>query len=328
MNIRVLGGGIYGSHIALALIRAGHDVELHEIKDRLFSGASGNSPARGHRGFHYPRSATTRAACLGHVAEFEKVYGHLTHGVPCNVYAIADVESLVDFGTYTKILSGDVQFVTVEQPWELGLRSVEGAVLTGERHLVIDTARNWFTKELQGRVVFNSMPFQVDDARWDWTIDCTFCANDSQNIDRFEACLTVLLEGPADKAVTIMDGPFPGLYPWNEAENLCSLSSARHTPMARYTNWLQARAFLDGLSSQELDHHTELMIDQMAWFYPAVKEYRIAGHLLAVRAMPRSASDARLIDVVRVGERALRVRAGKIDAIFAAEAKIKEMIAA
>jgi hypothetical protein len=42
--------------------------------------------------------------------------------------------------------------------------------------------------------------------------------------------------------------------------------------------------------------------------------------------MPRSAADARLVDVVRVGERALRVRAGKIDAIFHAERLVREMI--
>jgi hypothetical protein len=40
--------------------------------------------------------------------------------------------------------------------------------------------------------------------------------------------------------------------------------------------------------------------------------------------MPRSGSDARLVDVVRVGERALRIRAGKIDAILHAEQLVRE----
>src|SRR5690242_2891606 len=61
MKIRVLGGGIYGSHIVLALRDAGHAVELHESASRLFSGASGNQPARLHQGAHYPRSKLTRA---------------------------------------------------------------------------------------------------------------------------------------------------------------------------------------------------------------------------------------------------------------------------
>lgn len=43
--------------------------------------------------------------------------------------------------------------------------------------------------------------------------------------------------------------------------------------------------------------------------------------------MPLSGADTRLVDVIRVGNRALRVRAGKIDAIIHAERMIREMIA-
>ena len=65
------------------------------------------------------------------------------------------------------------------------------------------------------------------------------------------------------------------------------------------------------------------MISQMARFWPEVRDrYRIADFKLSVRAMPKSASDARLCDVVKVGERGMRVRAGKIDAIFHAEQQI------
>jgi glycerol-3-phosphate dehydrogenase len=63
VKIRVLGGGWYGCHIALALIGDGHEVEIHETRERIFEGASGSIPARLHLGFHYPRSRMTRAAC-------------------------------------------------------------------------------------------------------------------------------------------------------------------------------------------------------------------------------------------------------------------------
>jgi len=42
--------------------------------------------------------------------------------------------------------------------------------------------------------------------------------------------------------------------------------------------------------------------------------------------MPKSAADARLIHVLQVGPRALRIRAGKLDAIFDAERQIKAII--
>jgi hypothetical protein len=69
------------------------------------------------------------------------------------------------------------------------------------------------------------------------------------------------------------------------------------------------------------------MLDQMAEYWAASRDlYTIADFRLAIRAMPQSAADARLVDVVRVGERTIRVRAGKIDAIFEAEAIVRAML--
>ena len=84
MKIRVLGAGFYGCHIALALMRDGHHVAVHEIAGRIFAGASGAIPARLHVGCHYPRSRMTRAACQEHNAAFMSEYGFLTRNVPVN----------------------------------------------------------------------------------------------------------------------------------------------------------------------------------------------------------------------------------------------------
>ena len=96
MKIRVLGAGFYGCHIARALLRDGHSVEVHEIAPHIFAGASGAIPARLHIGCHYPRSRLTRAACLDHREAFMAEYGFLTRAVPVNLYAIAANHSLVD----------------------------------------------------------------------------------------------------------------------------------------------------------------------------------------------------------------------------------------
>ena len=334
MKIRILGGGLYGSHLALALLRDGHEVELHEIADRLFAGASGNIPARLHQGFHYPRSKLTRDACREHRAEFMARYGHLTHGVPVNIYAIAEADSLLDFGTYTQLLGG-AEFLTIERPAEFGLSRVEGAILTGERHIVTDRMRRHFTLALGDHVKFGMPPpgvtqgWTVDDPAWDLTVDATFCAHEGFGVDRFEACLTLLLDGPVDRAVTIMDGPFPSLYPWSEAHGLSSLTSAKWTPLARRSTWKDARHYLDHeLSPVIVEQRTAAMLGQMAEFYPVIRDYRVAEHRLAIRALPRSAADARLVDVVRIGERAIRIRAGKLDAVFCAERLVNRMIAA
>lgn len=320
MRILVLGAGFYGCHIASSLIDDGHDVTVHEKADRIFAGASGSIPARLHSGQHYPRSGLTRAACQEHQAEFMAVYGHLTHSVRTNIYAIAAVDSLVDFSTYCKVLKDEIEYIRIP-PEEFGLRNVEGAILTGERHVVIQKAIAHFSRKLEGRIVFGTN----ESEGFDWIIDCTFCANESAGVDRYEPCITALLDGPSDWAVTIMDGGFPSLYPWDEADGISSLTSAKHTPLARVSTYAEARAVLDGFSHRDAYERTCLMLDQIKHYWPQASQYRIHGYKLSIRAMPRSGSDARLVDVVRA-DRTIRIRAGKLDAVFHAARQIKEML--
>lgn len=319
MKVRVLGGGWYGCHLALALKERGVKVELHEISDQLFNGASGGNPARLHLGFHYPRSDLTRAACQDHQKIFLAHYGFLTRSVAMNIYAVAANDSMVDWGTYKKVLRGEVEFLEI-RPNEWGLSNVEGAMLTGERHILVNNARLWFAKQLGETVHYNKSPHDSNDFDYDWTIDCTFCSNDAAGIDRYEPCVTGLLEGPVDKAVTIMDGPFPSLYPWNESLNLSSITSAKFTPFRKdCKTWYEAKKVLDDLNTFEIRKQVELMRDQMRVYWPASYDlYKFADAKLSIRAMPRSGSDARLVDV-RENGKTLTVRAGKIDAILYAE---------
>jgi len=328
MRIRVLGAGFYGCHIALALMRDGHQVECHEIADHIFAGASGAIPARLHIGCHYPRSRMTRAACLDHHREFMDQYGFLTRSVPVNIYAIAEGNSLIDFAQYVDTLRGEIEFLTLHDPGEFGLQNVEGAIMVNERHIVTDQARAYFEGELGDTVKLNTPP--GSDKGWDWTIDCTFCANSSAGVDRYEPCLVLLMDSehrPPSVAVTIMDGPFPSLYPWNESSGLSSLSSARWTPFSKTCKtWKEAREVLDGMSLEDLIARGNSMIESMEYFYSPIGQYSVSTYETSIRAMPLSGADIRLVDVARAGERALRVRAGKIDAIIHAERVIKEMI--
>jgi hypothetical protein len=335
MRIRVLGGGWYGCHIACALLKRGHDVQLHEIADNLFAGASGGNPARLHLGFHYPRSRLTRAMCQDTHREFMKIYGALTRTVPINIYAIAEDRSHVDWGNYKQSLRSEVDFIELEQPGELGLQKVEGAMLTGERHIVIRAARAYLERELRGHAYFHvdHREYTPIPPGFDWTIDCTFCARDAERIDRYEVCVTGLLgaraPGVLGMAVTIMDGPFPSIYPWDQEAGLWSITSALHTPIARVSTYGEARSLLEQVSVDDARAQVAKMRTQMCEYWPASAEmFSHQGELVRIRAMPLSGADARLVDVVRVGDRTLRVRAGKIDAVMFAERQIVSLIEA
>lgn len=320
MRINIIGGGWYGCHLASALMGE-HDVILTERATRLFSGASGANPARLHIGPHYPRSAVTRRACQLHSDKFMGTYGHLTRPIAQNLYAIAAQESYVDFGTYRQILKTEIPVLEVYDTAERGLRHVEGALQVSERHVVIDMAREHFEDILGGILEHGSQPSRTD---VDLTIDCTFCSLSAVEVDRFEPCITVLMQGPTDTAITIMDGPFPSLYPWNEDKQLCSLTSAKLTPLAKCSTWNEAKAVLEATNPEMLMARADAMLEQMAYYYPQVKEtHAVCGWMTSIRAMPKSASDARLVQVADAGEGLLRIRAGKIDAIFEAEAQVR-----
>jgi hypothetical protein len=235
---------------------------------------------------------------------------------------------MVDFANYTQSLRGEVEFITIRDPAEFGLRNVEGALLTGERHVIIDLARKFFEEELKDIVRFKSdhKPIDFDDPEYDWTIDCTFCARDSANVDRYEPCLTVILKGQTNKAVTIMDGPFPSIYPWDEREGFCSLTSAKYTPFERVETYWEAKTFLEKLDGPTTIKRAQDMMVAMHHFYPFIASYEIGGLLTGIRAMPKSGADSRLVDIVPVSNRTLRVRAGKIDAVLHTEQEIARII--
>lgn len=327
LNILILGGGWYGCHLAMAL-KKDNVVHLWEKRDRLFSGASGANPARLHEGFHYPRSGATRSACLSHHDQFMRQYGDLVRPIETNLYAVAQDDSLVDFATYLDVMRG-VPHIPIRTPQDYGLINVEGALLTNERHIRIDLAREFFTRELEAQVIYQMI--NIDQSHmlaYDLVIDCTFCACDEFGVDRYEACVVGLLEGPTSRAVTVMDGPFPSIYPWNEEQGLCSLSSALHTPFRRCVKHAEAQYAVDGAGKSMLNKICLAMLQQLYHFYPAARErYRLVEFLTGVRAMPRSSAAARLVDVLIVNDKHIRIRAGKIDAIFTAEQVVRSHIA-
>lgn len=329
MKIIIIGGGWYGCHLAMAL-KGEHDIALLEQRPELFRGASGSNPARLHIGPHYPRSQRTRRACQSHSEAFLAHYGELTRPIGRNLYAVAENDSLMDFGTYQQVLRSEIECIRVYDAAEFGLKHVEGALLVNERHIVTDAARRFFTKELESVVTYDAEVEFVDSARgWaDLVIDATFCTNDEVGIDRFEPCITLMLEGPTFEAVTIMDGPFPSLYPWNEDSGLSSLTSAKFTPLARCSTHAKAREVLAEQTAETISARAAAMIAQMAHFLPRMLDsHKHVGELLSVRAMPRSGSAERLVDVQQVDDKTLRIRAGKIDAVFEAEIQVREAIA-
>lgn len=102
-QIIVIGGGIHGLSVALALAERGAKVLLLEKNPKLFMGTSGATHNRSHLGYHYPRSVEVALECKNGLAVFKKKYPEVFVQPKEGYYVIAkegsqtSVEEYVEF---------------------------------------------------------------------------------------------------------------------------------------------------------------------------------------------------------------------------------------
>ncbi len=325
MKIRVVGGGWYGCHLAAALIAEGHEVTLFERADRLFAGASGGNQGRLHLGFHYPRDAATREDARDSFGVFMAAYGHLTRAVPINIYAVAKDRSLIDWRTYAATMrASGLGFLEVDGA-DYGLGNVEGAMLTGERVVLADAARDYFTERLAGRVELGVEVERFDDGDWDRTIDCTYGGLAGPPVEWVEPCILLLFAGAGDVAVTVMDGPEGcSVYPY--APGTVSLTSVCETPFARCPTMAEARATMSAVDHELIGEVQRRTVARIRRYLPGFEEtYGYSGYAVAARVKPVSSSDRRATVVSGEG-RVISVFPGKISGVFEAERAVRERL--
>lgn len=184
ISIAVIGGGIYGCHIANELANAGANITLYEKESTLFSGASSWGDTRIHSGVKYLRNKKTQNLLIEEQSRFIEKYPHFLTSDREHEHEIQmvseDSTSFLDFGSfidlYDKSVNGklvlfsDYPSITYPQIDSLSnknswskvmskseietifpFQNVEGGVLHGVDicpKMYIDLPRDWFYKEL------------------------------------------------------------------------------------------------------------------------------------------------------------------------------------
>ncbi len=335
MNIRIVGGGWYGCHIARKLAEREHEVHLFEKGSRLFSGASGNNQSRLHLGFHYPRDEVTRHGAYNESIHFLREYGLFTRPVRTNIYAVAEDVSLVDYGTYKEVMPA--QYIDL-QPKDFGLTYVQGAMLTGERVILQGAAARYFDVQFRTSTYVNMfLDTEIADLEpndYDWTIDCTFGTFDIHDVEWYEPCCMALYEDTRERdlALTVMDGPAGvSLYPYY-IEGLVSLTSVAETPLRRCESMYEARMVIDQFLKKEVwqEQIRTKMEERILRYFPSFDGGYVQadpGWATAVRVKPVSGSDRRSVVITpQEDRRVITVFPGKITGIFDAWEQVEEII--
>ncbi len=336
MKIALIGAGWYGCHIAEALLKQGHTIVLYEKNKDIFLGASGFNQNRFHRGLHYPRSYQTREQIIKTHDRFLEQYAPALHAVEKNIYAIAEKDSMTDFGTYLAILDGHQIPYTMEHPSAFGLRNVEGCVSCDEMCIDLtwcaDHFRTLLTPFIRFGVHLQNVE-EVDDGvlvdgeRYDYCVNCTY--NQFHPIPGLEVFYEPDLmliysrrDGRQDMAITIMDGDLASIYPLDKANQKTAtytLSSVQHTPLGKYETYPEAEARLAEIDEAFVAGIRPRFEEVFITYYPALlEEFVYEGFFTTTKTKMRLRSHSRELVTCAEGH-LLHVFSGKINNIFLAE---------
>jgi hypothetical protein len=336
MKFAVIGAGFYGLHIATRLKALGLETKVFEKAEDILTFASGNNQFRLHLGFHYARNFRTRQQSRDGYFRFLERYGKLTELVQENYYLIPQGDSLIDFPTYKLIMmSSGLDFVEKETPGEI--KHPCGTVITAERVLMIDRARQYFYHNLpesihlgaEAVVAIREHHVDVNGESFDYCIDCTWGHLIPDKDFFFESTILLYYKRKAGacpaRAYTFVDGPLCSLYP-TENPDVFTLSSVPHTPIKQHATSAEALHAIANISSHDIHLKRLLMEKQIMRYYPSfLDSYEYADPQLCVKTKPFGQDDDRSCYVKKYG-RLIKCLSGKVDNIFYAAAEVMALI--
>jgi glycine/D-amino acid oxidase-like deaminating enzyme len=280
----VIGGGFYGTAIAayLATHRGCKRVALLERGDVLLSRASYNNQARGHNGYHYPRSYTTAFRSRINFPNFTADYGAAVSRNFFKLYAIARRNSHVTARTFGRFCQ---EIGAALEPAPAHLKKLFEPRLIEEVYLVeecaFDAARlaqaaseslsragveihtgtevRDVTRDADDIVLEGTKHGERESFHARYVFNCTYSGLNRLRGDfpgtrmplKHEITELALVQPPPeleDVGVTVMDGPFFSLMPF-PARGAHSLSHVRYTPhlSARYLPAARRARYIESL---------------------------------------------------------------------------------
>lgn len=322
----VIGGGFYGSILALDLASKGRRVVLCEKGNDLMLRASRINQARVHNGYHYPRSLLTALRSRINFPRFVDDFGSAIVSEMRKIYAIPRRFSNVSARQFRQFVShfgAPIQCASKKDEALFNMDLMDGIFEVTEYCFDIDRLRRLVRGRLEGvgvEIVLDTTVLRVssggDRVRVEYILDGTVgdvtahevlhCTYSQLNVLLSESrlpCIAlkheltemVLVEPPGplrELGVTVMCGPFFSCMPY-PARGLHSLSHVRYTP---HVSWQDT----DGLGAspyQILERfdkmsHFPHMIRDSARYIPCLRDAIPKESLWEVKTvLPQSEGD-------------------------------------
>jgi hypothetical protein len=339
-KVVIIGGGWYGCHIA-SVLKDKFDITIIEKNNDIFNNSSYYNQNRLHLGFHYCRNSPTRQLCKEKYNLFSLKYPFLTEKINNNYYLISN-DSLIDFQTFLSIYSFEqFDFELIENTT---FNNIDGKIIkVNESVINSDKAYNYFKNELTNvKQLFNTKVISYEKINnkifvktnneiieCDLLLDCTYNQFGlSKNTYTYEKTISLLFKKTSNcdfDAVTIMDGNFSSLYPRDVENNIYTLTSVKHTPLIKSTNYLDVENYI--IDKTKIENLIDLITKEFELYYPNfLTFFKLEGYFLSNKTKLQSSSDSRDITIEEIEKNVISVNCGKIYGIFDFEDFIKKYI--
>lgn len=346
----VLGGGIFGSSIALQLRETGmENVVLLEAEDTLMTRASWANQARIHNGYHYPRSRATALSCRENYARFLHDYRGAVRRSERTLYAIARNSKVA--ATQFQAFCDDVDIPCHVDDAEtrslFDFNAVEAVFQVEEAVFDAVALRQDFERRLHASGVEVHLACRAKVASWSknrvevsssigtWKahvlVNATYASLDQVGVEirskikreLAEIAMVRLPKQLSETSITVMDGPYFSTLPF-PSQNVHSLSHVRFTPHCEWTNSAST-------STARKASHFSAMIADAAHYVPLMESAVYQHSMFETKAVLQANEhdDGRPILIERHPEsdRIFSILGAKIDNLYDAVDAVSQMVA-
>lgn len=320
MRIAVIGAGLFGCTAAIHAARAGHDVTLYDKASEIMTGATRANQLRLHRGYHYPRSASTVEECQQGLASFAAEYSEAVLSGGDQYYAIAKGSrtSAEDYVSFMDAQGLDWHFADTDSHL-FNREMIEEAFWVKESRIDFHKLRSIIELTMARCGVSVGLGTPADLSmrdRFDQIIIAGYagtneiaaalgCERIELQYEMVEKPVVQLPKQYRDIGIVVMDGPFGCIDPGDKGTHLMG-----HVEYAIRYSWT-------GTLGRDAEQHAssfDSMAAALSAYLPFMSQAEHVGSHWTVRVVlpAKDATDERPTLVTRLDNQVMRIFAGKL----------------
>ncbi|QKF94569.1 FAD/NAD(P)-binding domain superfamily protein [Fadolivirus algeromassiliense] len=334
MKYLILGSGWYGCFLGMIFKILGLEFKILEKNSDIFTGSSSKNQNRLHLGFHYPRSKETRMECINGYNLFNRLFNFMTIGV-LNNYYLVDKHSNVSYNDYVEIYKNEgYKFTEVHDLFniDMSMNNVEGIIKCDEKIIKHNKAYDFFKNFLKDDIIFDydktklsyTPTIMYDNQQYDYLIDCTYGQGFPElipnNTVTYELCISLIYNSTKssmiENSVTLVDGNFFSIYPYDSCKNQFTVTDVEHTPLFKSPNINDVVDYESKVTNDIVSNIRKKMESKINQYMPTFNDiYQYDSYYLSYKCKFKNTSDDRSLKYFQKGN-IISFIGGKITGIF------------